>query len=164
MPPGRALVNSPTCRVACGVHKSPAMAARQVDSIVLIGLALLAGGLACACPWPTALAAAITLLLVRRHARRWAIALSVAALLVSALRARHEVREFDRERAEIRASLGGPSRCAATAIVASSPVFMHGAAGSGPFSTPRHGAGPWFIRAPPQPRIRTERSAATVSR
>jgi competence protein ComEC len=95
---------------------------------MLFGLALLAGGILSICPAPTAVAAAVSLLILRRRVTIPASALAVAALAMGALRAGRAVALLDHDRAEVRGALGGPVRCAADGEVVSSPVLLHGAA------------------------------------
>ena len=95
---------------------------------MLFGLALLAGGILSICPAPTAAAAVVSLLILRRRVTIPASALAVAALAIGALRAGSAVALLDRDRAEVRVLLGGPVRCAADGEVVSSPVLLHGSA------------------------------------
>jgi competence protein ComEC len=99
-----------------------------VDGAVLFGLALVAGGLLSACPLPTAVAAMVSLFILRRRVTRAGWAIAVGALGVGALRAGNAVATLDRDRAEVRIALNGPVRCAANGVVASSPVLLHGSA------------------------------------
>jgi competence protein ComEC len=99
-----------------------------VDGSILFGLALLAGGILSICPAPTAAAAVVSLLILRRRLTLASAAVAVLAMAVGGLRAGRAVARLDRERADVRAALGGPVRCFAEGKVASSPVLMHGAA------------------------------------
>jgi competence protein ComEC len=96
-----------------------------VDTCILIGLALEAGAVLPICPFPTAAAAIATLIVLRRSLSKASSALALAALLLGALRGGTAVANFDRERAQAREMLGGPSRCAAFGTVASSPILLH---------------------------------------
>ncbi|MET0595293.1 MAG: hypothetical protein ABW133_21515, partial [Polyangiaceae bacterium] len=100
----------------------------MVDAAILLGFALLAGGILAICPAPTAVAAVVSLVLLRRRVTKLGCAFAVASLGIGALRAGHEVKKLDRERAAVRAALGGPVRCFAEGRVVSSPILMHGAA------------------------------------
>jgi competence protein ComEC len=103
-----------------------------LDPALFLGLALLAGGLACVSPAQTVLAVAATLLFARRRARGVLLAAAVGAVSYSFVRAGRAVAQFDRSRAEVREAIGGPSRCAARATVQSSPVMFRSAARSPP--------------------------------
>jgi competence protein ComEC len=101
-----------------------------VDSTLFLGLALLAGGLASVCPWPTAAAVVATLVFARRRLGLALLLALAAAVGLNAVRAGRAVARFDRERAAVRDALGGPARCAARAIVKSSPVSFRSTARS----------------------------------
>jgi competence protein ComEC len=96
-----------------------------LDASLLLGLALLGGGLLSISPAPTAAAAVVTLLILRRRLTTGWCAVVVVALIVGALRAGAQVAAFDRERAAVRTALGGPVRCAADGEVVSSPILLH---------------------------------------
>jgi competence protein ComEC len=99
-----------------------------VDGSILLGLALLAGGILSICPVPTAVAAVVSLVILRRKLTLTAAATALAAMAAGGWRAGQAVALLDRERADVRAALGGPVRCFAEGAVVSSPVLMHGAA------------------------------------
>jgi competence protein ComEC len=99
-----------------------------VDSAILLGVALLSGGMLSICPAPTAAAAGVSLFVLRRRVTIVGCACAVAALAIGAVRAGRAVASLDRERAEVRIALGGPVRCAADGEVVSSPVLLHGSA------------------------------------
>jgi competence protein ComEC len=102
-----------------------------IDTGILVGLALLAGGILPVCAGPTALAIAISLLVWRRGLRSRGAALMLVAIGVNAVRAEREMRSFERDRAWIIAALHGPSRCAGSGVVVTSPVFIGGRSGPG---------------------------------
>jgi competence protein ComEC len=99
----------------------------MVDVALLLGVSLLAGGMVAISPVPTAVAAVVSLTLLRSRITWFGCALSIGALGMSAFRAGRAVADHDRERAEVRAALGGPVRCFAEGRVASSPVLMRSA-------------------------------------
>src|SRR5262245_12098465 len=76
-----------------------------VDFTLVLGLALLAGGLAAVCPWPTAAAVVVTLVLARRRVTFALLLAAAGAVVLNAARAGRAVARFDRERAEVRAAL-----------------------------------------------------------
>jgi competence protein ComEC len=110
-----------------------------VDGSILLGLALLAGGILSICPVPTAVAAVVSLVILRRKLTLVAGVTALAAMAVGGLRAGRAVALLDRERADVRAALGGPVRCFAEGEVVSSPVLMHGAATLMPGAPPGGG-------------------------
>jgi len=114
-----------------------------VDIAILLGVALLSGGILTICPAPTAAAAVVSLLIMRQRVTGAGYVLTMGALAFGALRAGRAVAQLDRERAEVRMALHGPVRCAADAEVVSSPVLMHSSAtllpGAAPGSERRDG-------------------------
>jgi competence protein ComEC len=107
-----------------------------VDPTLVLGLALLAGGLAAVCPWPTSAAVAATLVLARRRASAPVLVFGLCAVALNAVRAGRAVARFDRARTEVRDALGGPARCAARGTVKSSPVSFRSASRSPPALVP----------------------------
>jgi competence protein ComEC len=99
-----------------------------VDGAILLGLALVAGGILSISPAPTAAAAVISLLVLRRRVTALGCVVAVGSLGVGALRAGRAVARLDRNRAEVRIALRGPIRCAADGEVVSSPILMRGSA------------------------------------
>jgi len=100
--------------------------ARLVDGVLVCGVAFAAASLVFAAPWEVAATAALTLAMLVRRARAWAIALAVVLLAVGALRARAAVRTHEIERAAADTAIGLPKRCTARARVVSSPVVVRG--------------------------------------
>ncbi len=94
------------------------------DSAILVGTALVAGGLALAAPCEVAVALAMAacLALVARRASRWLVLLGAACALVGVVRAAAAVSAHAAERAAADAAMGLPKRCSARARVVSSPV------------------------------------------
>jgi competence protein ComEC len=115
---------------------------RVVDRTILLGLSLLAGGILSISPAPTAFAATVTLLLLRRHLTVAACAVTVAAVALGGLRAGSAVARLERDRAQVRAALGGPVRCFLEGEVDSSPILMHGAVNLAPAETPARAGEP----------------------
>ncbi len=98
--------------------------ARQLDSVLVVGLAMCAGGLACAAPLPAAAASVIALVsLARRGAPVLAI-VAAMAFTIGAARASAKVRAYEREQRHV--TLGGkwPARCEIEGVVARSPILL----------------------------------------
>ena len=100
----------------------------MVDGSILLGLALLGGGILSICPAPTAVAAVVSLFVLRRNLTLAAGVTALAAMAAGGLRAGRAVAVLERDRAGVRVALGGPVRCFAEAEVVSSPVLLHGSA------------------------------------
>jgi competence protein ComEC len=107
-----------------------------VDGSILLGLALLGGGILSICPAPTAVAAVVSLLILRRNLTIAVGGTALAAMALGGLRAGRAVARLERDRAEVRVALGGPVRCFAEGEVVSSPVLMHGTATLVPAEAP----------------------------
>jgi competence protein ComEC len=97
---------------------------RSVDSILLTGAALAAGGLALVAPCEVGLVGLGVVALLWRG-RRVRVGVLVVAILAAALgiaRAAHAVARHEAARREAAAALGLPKRCTARAYVDASPV------------------------------------------
>ncbi|MEO7328702.1 MAG: DNA internalization-related competence protein ComEC/Rec2 [Minicystis sp.] len=102
----------------------------MIDPLVLVALALLAGPTLAFAPVVTAITALALAALLRGRAPRVTIALALAALLLSGLRARAALDHAAALHAETCILLGPPARCEAEARVIGSPVVMRGGPGS----------------------------------
>ena len=97
----------------------------MVDGAVLLGLALVAGGILSVATLSTAAAAVVSLMVLRQRVTVAGCAVALGALALGALRAGRAVAQLDGDRAEVRIALRGPVRCAADGEVVSSPILMH---------------------------------------
>lgn len=97
----------------------------MLDGSILVGIALLGGGLLSISPAPTATAAIVTLVVLRHRLTVVWCAAALAALTIGALRAGRQVAVLDGERATVRMALAGPALCAAEGEVVSSPILLH---------------------------------------
>jgi len=95
-----------------------------VDTLLLAGAALAAGGLAVVAPWEVVFAATAVLLAAKAAGRIGPGATAAVALAMALgwLRAADVVRRHEAERADANASMGPPARCSGRARVESSPV------------------------------------------
>ncbi|WP_338046515.1 DNA internalization-related competence protein ComEC/Rec2 [Polyangium spumosum] len=96
----------------------------MTDKLLLTALALAAGSALARAPLPAALAAVMSLFLLRRHLERWALAGLVITLALGALRARAAIDEAAALHARVTEALGPPGRCEGEAIVLRSPVVQ----------------------------------------
>lgn len=94
----------------------------RVDSVLVLGGALVLGGLSIVAPSAAAFATIALVALLARRTSGWALAWAFVALLVTAARALTQVTAFESALAETRATLSGPRRCAGIATVETSPV------------------------------------------
>jgi competence protein ComEC len=97
---------------------------RPVEPTIVVGSALVAGGLALVAPFEVAAGflAIAALLLAGRRASRISVAVAALAIVLGALRAAHQVGGYEVASATADAAMGLPKRCTAHAVVASSPV------------------------------------------
>lgn len=98
----------------------------MTDKVLLVALALTAGSALARAPIPAALAATISLFLLRRHLSAWALAMLVVALGVGAWRSRVAIDHATALHARVVEMLGAPGRCEGDAVVIRSPVVQHG--------------------------------------
>jgi competence protein ComEC len=96
----------------------------RLDTVLVVGLAMCAGGLACAAPLEAGAAAGVVLVALARRGARLAALLGAAAFLLAALRASSVVGIHERERARVVEGGRWPSRCALRGVVARSPVLL----------------------------------------
>lgn len=96
---------------------------RELDWVLVLGLAACAGGLACASPLEAAASAGVILLTLARRGARLTALLGAVMFLVGAARASSVVREYERAREHVVEAAIWPSRCALTARVVRSPVL-----------------------------------------
>ena len=96
----------------------------KIDPLLALGVALVLGGVAIVAPWEVAATAAVTLALAWRAGRAGMIlvVVVVAGLLIGAVRGRAAVARHEEERTAAFEAIGPPLRCAARAVVDSSPV------------------------------------------
>jgi competence protein ComEC len=95
-----------------------------IDPLLVLGIALVLGGVALVAPWEVGVGAVVSLALawrVRRVGRAVAFIAGVG-IAVGALRGREAIVRHERERAAANEAIGPPLRCAARAVVDSSPV------------------------------------------
>lgn len=97
------------------------------DPVLFCAVAAVAGGIGVVYPLPVLLCAAGAALLLARtmSLRAWLCVLLCFGS--SAARAAFQLREFERERIEVRDAIAAPSRCALDAVVSASPVWTSGA-------------------------------------
>lgn len=96
----------------------------ELDCVLVVGLALCAGGLAVASPFAAAAATACVLVALARRGAPVVALVGALAFLVGAARASSVVRAYERERAHVVASGRWPARCALTGEIARSPVLL----------------------------------------
>jgi competence protein ComEC len=101
----------------------------RVDCVLVVGLAMCAGGLACASPVEAGLASAILLValaLARGPAGSRPVVSTIAALafLVGAARSSSRIRAYERDRAHVIDAARWPARCSLRGVVARSPVML----------------------------------------
>jgi competence protein ComEC len=96
----------------------------MIDASVLLGLALLAGGILPVSPAPTFAAVLASLWLLRRGFGWLSLGFAVLAVAANAWRAERAMDRFERDRMSAIAALGGPARCVGTGTVVSSPIFI----------------------------------------
>jgi competence protein ComEC len=97
-----------------------------LDPVLLVGLALLGGGAVALAPIAASVASVAVLLMLRRTAPRWRIAIAVLAITIGALRG---VRALEAAKAIHGRSadlLTPPSRCELRARIVTSPVVLRG--------------------------------------
>ena len=102
----------------------------EIDAFVLLGVCFVLGGLALVAPYEVAAFAALAAWVVRaRLGRRhvWLLVLLVASVAAGAWRAARATSSHERDRALVIRATGPPARCAASGIVAGSPVVVRGA-------------------------------------
>ncbi len=108
-------------------HGRMAMGTRSTDvrgdPAVWIGLASCAGALTLVAPWPTLVAALVTVVLLARSGTRWVALAVVLSLGFGAGRAHRVVSRHEEKRAAVIASGAWPSRCTIRGTVARSPVM-----------------------------------------
>jgi competence protein ComEC len=97
---------------------------RCVDTSIALALALLAGAYLPVAVGPVSVGAFVTWLIVQKRVARVVSAAAAVLMLLAAMRVRARVHAFEDERATVRQALGPPSRCAAHALVVSSPLLM----------------------------------------
>jgi competence protein ComEC len=98
----------------------------MADPIVLLALAIVAGGSLALAPVPTAAGAIALAFLLRRRARPAVIAIALAALCASGLRARAALDRAEATHAHAIAILNPPARCEGEGRVVGSPVVQRG--------------------------------------
>ena len=96
----------------------------MIDALLVAGLALLAGQLACQEPFAASAALVCALWLARPRMRTSTIALACLALVAGIARTAWAMRTDDIERAAVRSTFGAPARCAGQVTVASSPMHV----------------------------------------
>ena len=84
----------------------------QLDGVLVVGLAACAGGLGCAAPVETALAAALLLVALARRGAPVVALLGALAFLIGAARTQATVGSYERDRDRIVAARAWPARCA----------------------------------------------------
>jgi len=100
-----------------------------MDVVLVTGVAVVAGAIACVSPLPlaaTALGAVVVLRLGGMRPPRLALALAALGLAAGALRSAREVNNHEGRRSAAWAALPSPARCTGQGVVASSPVETHG--------------------------------------
>ena len=98
----------------------------MTDKVLLVALALTAGSALARAPVPAAIAAVISLVLLRRRVEPWALVMLAVALGIGALRSRMAIDAATELHARVVETLGAPGRCEGEAIVIRSPVVQHG--------------------------------------
>ena len=97
---------------------------RQLDGVLVVGLAACAGGLAVASPVAAAVATAVVLVALARRGARFVALVGALVFFVGAARASSLVRAYEHDRAHVLAARRWPSRCALRGAVARSPVLL----------------------------------------
>lgn len=98
----------------------------MIDSLVALGIALLAGAVVPFAKGPALVALGASAWLARRRLRAWVLVAGFALAASAAWRAGRAVARFDARRIEARDAIGPPSRCEARAFVATSPAMIRG--------------------------------------
>jgi competence protein ComEC len=118
-----------------GTNAVPALwhapcSARVVDIMVVLGTALVAGGLLPVNPWPTLLAVALSVAVLGISKVAWRpmlLAVGLLAFLFNAWRASTLISAHETAREAVATVVPAPARCTADARVVESPVAAHGA-------------------------------------
>jgi competence protein ComEC len=107
---------------------------RCVDWVLVVGIGLVAGGVAVVAPWEVVLVAGVTMWLATRDGPRgrrgsgWSVVvLAALAVGVGWFRAEWQIDRYEAHRAEALLALPAPVRCAFRAHVESSPVRVRDA-------------------------------------
>lgn len=96
----------------------------QLDSVLAVGLAACAGGLACAAPVEAATATALVLVALARRGAPVVAMVGAVAFLAGAVRSVSVVRSYEHDRAHVIEAGRWPARCSLAGVVARSPVLI----------------------------------------
>ncbi len=96
----------------------------EVDRLLLVGVAAMAGGLAWAAPIEVGIAMAIALLSLARRGAPLIALVSALAFAFTAARASRTVQAYEHERAVVLQATRWPARCVIDGIVSRSPVLL----------------------------------------
>lgn len=97
---------------------------RQIDPVLVMGVAALSGGVLVIEPWPLAVSVAGACWICRRRLHPWVVAVATLLALLGAGRAVARLTAVETMRQRAESALSPPRRCGATFDVISSPIVL----------------------------------------